>query len=212
MKTRALGVAIGVFALALVAALFFQDTVREVVVLPILYLIWLGGLLLRSFDQGCLWSAGLLVALVLALNAARKPSTFRDVPPQTQSRSTPVGRIHQWRNQVSAGRASDVAHDSFRTDLRRLLADVWAHQYHQPLDDVRRQLRLDQLPLPDVVRSMLGLTASTAYRRQPWWKRIGQWFNSKASGVRAASSSPELDGTLDYLEELMEVVDDTHTR
>ena len=212
MKSRPLAIAIGVFALALVAALFFQDTVREVVVVPILYLVWFLGLLIRSFDQGCLWTVALIAALVLGVATIRRQPFERDMVPPPQARVAPTGRIQYWRNQVAASRASPIAQDSFRTEMRRLITELWAHRHHQTVDDVRRQLRQDQLPLPDVVRSMLGLSRLAGPKRAPWWKRIGRWFTSRLKRPGAAPSNPELDGTLDYLEDLMEVVNDTHPR
>lgn len=210
--SRPLGVAIGVFALALVAAFVFQDAVREVVVVPILYLVWFMGLLIRSFDQGCLWTVALIAALVIGVATIRRQPIERDVVAQPLARVRPTGRIQQWRNQVLASRASDIAQDSFRTEMRRLVSELWAHRHHEPVDEVRRQLRQDQLPLPDVVRSMVGATSLSGQRPMPWWERLGQWFASKLNRSGAAPASLELNGTLDYLEELMEVVNDTHPR
>lgn len=212
MKAGPIGVAIGVFALALVAALFFQDTVREVVVVPILYLVWFSGLLLRSFDQGCLWTVALIAALVLGVATIRRQPIEHDVVPQPQARVAPTGRIQHWRNQVLASRASDIAQDSFRSEMRRLITELWAHRHHQSVDDVRRQLRQDQLPLPAVMRSMLGMNRLSSQQHVRWWDRIGRWFTSRLNRPGAARSSPELNGTLDYLEDLMEVVNDTHPR
>ncbi len=212
MKIQPLAVAIGVFALALVAALFFQDAVRDVVVVPILYLVWFVGLLIRSFDQGCLWTIALVAALVLGVATIRRQPVERDVVPQPSARAKPTGRIQYWRNQVLASRASDIAQDSFRFEMRRLITELWSHRYHQPVDDVRRQLRQDQLPLPDVARSALGLKRLASPERVRWWERIGRWFAARLNRPGAAPSSPELNGTLDYLEDLMEVAHDTHPR
>ena len=39
------------FLLALVLLLFFRDTVVNIFVIPLLYLFWLGDLILKSIDQ-----------------------------------------------------------------------------------------------------------------------------------------------------------------
>ena len=57
-----------------------------------------------------------------------------------------------------------------------------------------------------------ALTGRAGPKRAPGWKRIGRWFTSRLKRPGAAPSNPELDGTLDYLEDLMEVVNDTHPR
>jgi len=51
-----------------------QDLVRDGLILPLYYLVWLAGLLLRSIDEVVLWSValiGLAMALIYGIAAAR---------------------------------------------------------------------------------------------------------------------------------------------
>ena len=53
-----------VFIAMLVLAFSYQGTLRETVLVSILYVLWLGDLAIQSIDQRCIWQLALVNTLV----------------------------------------------------------------------------------------------------------------------------------------------------
>ena len=91
-------VAFVVFMVVIGLAIRFQDPIKEVVLLPLLYIVWVADLVLKSFDQRCIWSLALVIALVLSLVFSRRTQEFsEDHRRSTPQRFLDSGRIRFWR-------------------------------------------------------------------------------------------------------------------
>jgi hypothetical protein len=122
-----------VFLLVLVACALLANTetlryiVREMVVTPAYFLVWLFGWFIRSVDQVVLWWLGLVVLILIltyglsAANPGRDPQPV--APWRIDERPPPAsGRVGFWRNRIESLRASskprNTEYASF--DFRRL--------------------------------------------------------------------------------------------
>src|SRR5690606_26201445 len=81
-----------------VLALLYWDFIREAVVIPIYYMLWMGNLVLNAIPQGVYLGILILISMVIAVNTLRKlhgkPTTGNRVVPPRQSYSN----YQQWKS------------------------------------------------------------------------------------------------------------------
>jgi len=116
-----------VLLLAIPLALIITDTVRAVVVIPLLYVIWLGNLVLQSIPQLFWW--GLLITLALF-------TAIRNLGPEGKSslkihRAQPMspGRVAMWTKRV--GMASHGSYYQWRLAHELGLLGLELLVYHE---------------------------------------------------------------------------------
>ena len=110
-----------------------QNTVREGLIMPVVYLVWLVRLLIHSVDQPVLWGAAMLIlglglayGLVSAwpdaesmLRPGQRPRQARSYSEEEQP--PPVsGRIDYWEGKIQSLRSQGIDSDYANFEFRRL--------------------------------------------------------------------------------------------
>ena len=147
-----------VFLTIFVLAFIYQDLLKEMVLVPLLYLFWLGNLILKSFDQRCVWLLALIITLLVSLSLSRpKQKKQKANLNLTQRRDLSAGRIQFWRGQIRVGSSSVYARTYRRSELRQLTFKVLAYQENCSIGEIRARLRSGHLQVPAEVRYVLGI-------------------------------------------------------
>jgi hypothetical protein len=110
-----------------------QNTVREGLILPVVYLVWLVRLLLHSVDQAVLWAAamfilglaltyGLLSAWPDAESMLRPGQRSNTVRTNSEEQQPPPvsGRIDYWEGKIQSLRSQGIESDYANFEFRRL--------------------------------------------------------------------------------------------
>ena len=208
---------LSVFILTLSLAITYKDQLQDAVVIPLLYLLWVGDLVFKSFDQQCIWLLSLFIALVISLSFARREKNLVENPPTVQERHSLVaGRTHFWRTQVRLSASKVYARGYRRSELRRLVTK--ALSYHENCDEeqIKAQIRSGQLVVPSEVRSILGVDD---HQDEPnpslsFIENIRQrfaWLIERFAEPRFIPD-PRIEKIVEYLESIMEVDNDTGNR
>lgn len=210
-------IAFVVFIAVLGLAILYQDQLKEAVLVPMLYILWVGELVFNSFDQQCIWLLALVIALVLSLSFSRRTKE----PVEDYRMSAPqhflgTGRIRFWRGQIRVGSSAVYASGYHRSELRRMVIKTLAYREGLRDEEIKEQLRSGRLNVPPEVRYILGLDDTRDSPDQPMnlMKRIDGWFDQIIGrfGVSTYSPDPRLEKVAEYLESLMEVDDDIGNR
>ena len=200
-----------VFIAVLVLLTFiYQDTLRETVLVSILYVLWVGDLAIQSFDQRCIWLLALVITLVLTITFSRRKTEKPIADSQTtlRRRSFVPGRIDYWRSQVWLGSSAVYMRSYHRSDLRRLVIKALAYRENKDSEEIRELLRSEKLQVPPEVRYILGMDdlVRGAEYRLGILHRIQQRFNWIHANFLAPTFSPDprLDKVAAYLESFVE--------
>ncbi len=143
-----------VFVLS-VLTLLFWDFVRNAIVVPIDYLIWVGGLIIRSIPQEVYLAAFVLISVVLSLNTIdrirSKPANrnYEQSPPQGDT------RYHRWRHLSGKQSVSPFYRDIFTTEARNLILSMLA--YDLGIDSAEAETRVSngRLEVPERIRDLI---------------------------------------------------------
>ena len=205
-----------VFIAVVWLALQSRDEWTEAVLVPLLYVLWLGELILKSFDQLCIWWLAVVITLVLSLFLTRRKNrSWWTQPSKFQLITQETGRIKFWRSQIRVG-SSITAHSFRHAELRRLLINALAYRESKNKDEIFEQLHSGCLHVPPEVGYILGMgdPQSESDESPGFMLRVRQWLKRKIPRFSAPESSPDprLEIIAQYIEYLLEVDNDSGNR
>lgn len=164
-------------ALILLAALLFaplcRTFVREVIVIPLLYLLWLGRFLLQFVPQASLWPVFVLLLFLIVAAAFVSRSRYRR-PPRRPAPAEP-GRVGSWAYYLAQARQESYYQWRLGQQMQKLALEAIAQHKGQSLKETRQQLRNRQLNLPPELQayfeaSLRPLGYLPAFRRLAFWR------------------------------------------
>lgn len=142
-------IGVGVLTFAL------RDAVREAVVIPLAYAVWLTDLLLRSLPQGLFLAVLLIISAVIVLRgllqvgARDGEMSFR---PVTHS---PRSRLGFWTRQLNNLDHSQFAREQASQEMRNLVLRTLAHMHQLDPNEVMARIRSGALSLPPEIEALL---------------------------------------------------------
>lgn len=225
-----------ILALSLLMIFLAREIIREAIVLPLSYLVWLGGVLLDTTPQIVFWIGALFIAGLTAYRslASRRKPVAEEIPvlvgETTTSRSNSGGQVTYWGLRVENMRRSPSLYfiGAFHQSVNRMLMDELAYRYRLTPRQVEERLRDDELDVPPEVRDyVLSALGRQDREERPFladlWARIrqivrdlarGNTWDGRASGgglPYGGNISPDeekVHAVLSYLEKELEVSND----
>jgi hypothetical protein len=206
-----------VFVVVVGLALRYQDSLKEIILIPLLYVMWVAELVLKSFDQRCIWLMALMVAVSLSLAFSYRSRSRVDFYQRSLPQRFPdSGRIRYWRRQIRIGSSALYTSGFHRSELSRLVVEALAYREGVGIEEIKEQLNIGVITVPSEVRYILGLDEVRDPPDKPsgFMKRSARWFNQFFRQLFAPKSTPKsrLEKVIEYLESLMEVNDDVGNR
>jgi hypothetical protein len=202
---------------------FMRDIVREMIVYPLSYLFYVGGVLLDVTPQVFCWFSVLLLSLWIAfrsLNPKRKAEPIATtIRPESDAHAGIRGRMNFWAVKVNILEQYKGGYfmGGFHHSMGRLVIEVLAHRYRLTTMQVEERIRAGTLELPEDVqeymRYSLGRQEIGLGRVRRVWERLlaalrerlhWQILEEKAEGP-AMQAMRRLDIVIHYMEEELEV-------
>ena len=120
-------------------ALVFRDFFRESLVVPLLYVLWLGYEYVKSLPQGVLWALFLFFGFVWILRSGLGVSTRRRRSKPEEEE--PLGRVEAWRERVRLARRSRGGYGEryFANHLAKLALQILADRRRIEPRQLRRE-------------------------------------------------------------------------
>ena len=213
----------------LVAALTLalRDWVRDAIVTPILFILWLGGLLIKSTPQWVFWAVFLAMALLILANSMGTGKRPDQNVGKAELGYPRRARVSFWAIQVHRQARGDSSPTSRAEPLRRLVLEVMAFQERLSLREVEQRLEFGELAVPPVILAYLqNRLAAELFTPSSFWGMLksrwadfrvlaGRRAHALISGLTqtrsAAQPSPfdgELESVVQFLEDRLEIKHD----
>lgn len=216
-------IAAALIILSTLMIFYARDVIREVIVLPLSYIFWVMGIIVRVTPQVFFWTVLLLVVVMIAWRAlfgekkvtVARATLLDDMPPPGAS-----GRAVFWANKVALLRNSHSHYyaNTFHGALIHLLLDLLSYRYHLPVRIIEDQLKANTLEVPTEVREYVlahyGRMEGTyrGFFMELWDSLIENltdlWDRVSAKRRVQAPVDPQVAFILHYLEEELEVSHD----
>jgi hypothetical protein len=195
-----------------VLALVYRDFVREEIVIPIYYLLWLVSQAIRSIPQvGCLAGA-VIVGGVIAFLGVHRLWVPASPSPEHKAPTTRTSRYRFWLRRCQQMGSSAFFLDDMSSELRRFLLNVLAYQEHREAREMEKLIAQGVFDVPPAVRELVASrrlgdeeeidTRGGIFARL--WKRL--WQSMASSKIPAEDGvEQQLEQVITYLEERLEV-------
>lgn len=157
----ALGVSI---ALVFLGIFFGQDLIRELILMPLSYLIWVSGLVYRSIDQKILWSSMLILAVIIALLSLRIKTGFsrRYHPVEVENQN----RVKVWRRRLLDVEQGGYLKWRLAQHLSHLILEALAFRTGQTPKQVFKSLTQNDHGLSQEMRAYLSAAQNHQLERK----------------------------------------------
>jgi hypothetical protein len=206
-----------VFLAVLGLAYLYRQQIVEIVLVPILYLLWVVNVALQIFGQRCIWTAALIIALLLSLRFfQQKEKPIKGLDRTVYSRGPAVGRIQFWRRRVRVNTNAIFAASYRRPAMRQLIIRALAYRENSNVQEIEKKLRSGQMNIPAEISNILGLEDQSVESRGSIGLiefiklRIG-WITERFITPKFVPD-PQIEKVANYLENLMEVDNDARNQ
>lgn len=231
INLRRVIVVLAVLLLVSIVVIFWmREVVREVLVLPISYLLFVAGIFIDSTPQVFFWVSILLTTFWIAYRSMsskrrKPPPLIRPVADNSSGRQPFSGRVSSWAAKVRQMRKynSSYYRGTFHQSLARLLVELLAHRYRLTPLQAEERLRNGVLDVPAEVRAYflssmgrpepirIGFFARLRKMLNDTWR---DWLNHRfeASPLekkdKRSQTEAQIERIILYMEEELEVAHD----
>ena len=198
--------------LTLLVMFLLRDIVREGILVPLSYVLWLGGILIRSTPQAIYWVIALLIGLIIAVRSLYATRKELEEPIPGEILSPHRQRVAFWTVQVKLAREG-YARVRFADFFSKLALEVLAFREQASPIETEARIKKGEISIPAEIMTYLQASrlVSPGEGDNPlaWLiQMLRQWLeNLSAPGRRARNSAheEELNAALSHLEDLLEV-------
>lgn len=134
-------------------AVGLQDFIRDVIVIPLLFIIWFAKLLLKSISQSNLWAIFLLLPLVFFLKSLKRLS-----PPSKKMEKTPgdvTGTVTIWVERLRNAEKGIHYDRSLKRQIGKLFFSILAYNTGKNPDQIRRGMESEDLEIPSAIQEYI---------------------------------------------------------
>jgi hypothetical protein len=164
--------------LAILLTPVLEDYIREAIVSPLLYLFWVGRLVLRSLPQAVIWSFFLAIAVLIAgRSLLLKRPAWRRAPRFAKARP---GRIETWVKLIRRADEENYYKWQLAQQLRKLTVAVLAQDERLTPRQLQHRLAGRALDIPSEIQAYLDASLNS----------FGQFSDLEAGSRRQTQPSP----------------------
>ncbi len=194
----------------IVLAVILRGMAYQVIVVPILFVLWLASFLLNAIPQAFFW---LLLWFFLVRIAVRSLGGLKNVVHASQSGKleSALGRVGVWEQRLSLARRGSYSRWGMARHMLALLTDIVASRESVLPPDVRERVRAGAYPAPPEIAAYFRAAMLPQISYSPsFFKR----FIQRLAWRKAAPESPALnlglERVIEFLEDQLEVPHENH--
>jgi hypothetical protein len=169
-------------------ALLLSGLVRELIVIPLLHLLWLIRVLFESIPQVVIWVGVLALLSIMAWNSLSKSRPRPLARPSVAARRAPVAA---WAANFERATRDDYARQLLAQRLGQLAFDLLASQDRQSDQTFWERLRDPALDIPPDVRAYFQAGIRMQRSLPTLWERWRAWLTRAESEADALDLDPE---------------------
>ena len=192
MKKRLLPIAL-ILLIAILFAPLCSNFVRDVVVIPFLYIFWILRFLLTAIPQATFWPCFVLVLFLIMVVSFVQ----RSHPPQRirESATKEPQRVEEWAKLLEKAKKDDYFKWRLAQQMQKLMLESMAHQKGLSFNETRAQLRQGMLDMPPDIGAYFQASLQSLGNLSP---------GSRFSFTKKTASPLDIDPAVvvAYLEEL----------
>lgn len=135
--------------------LIFWGFVRDIIIVPIYYSLWLIGLLINSLPQEVYLVALLLISAFISFNTLFRLQIRRDRVDTSYLRTPTETRYSYWKRLTTNLYLSRFSKNLFAAEARKLILTILAHEYRLETSEIEAMIHREQIPVPETIRRLI---------------------------------------------------------
>ncbi|HVU14573.1 MAG TPA: hypothetical protein VHD90_25020 [Phototrophicaceae bacterium] len=163
-KTRIVLAFVLVFVIFAALTLLFWNTVRDTIIVPIYYFVWVCGLMINSLSQQVFIAILLVILFVIALNTLSSVHLRSTGGGRQAPKTSADTRYQHWQRLCVNVYASRFSRNLFISESRRLILNILAYERAIKPFEVEALIKSGELRLPDGIRDLFRQRESPDYQ------------------------------------------------
>lgn len=140
-----------------VLTLVFWDFVRDTIVIPVDYLLWVTGLVIHSIPQDVYLGVLLFFGLILSLNTLDRLRSKPAAHNYEQNHAQGDTRYHRWLLLVSKQSLSPFYRDIFASEARNLILSMLAYDHGIDSAEAETRVKNGALAVPEPIKALIEM-------------------------------------------------------
>lgn len=138
-----------------ILTLLYWDFIRDTIIVPIYYLLWVGSLVLNSIPQAAFLAILIAVSVIIGWNTLEAVRVRQSGEGAERKRPEVTARYLHWKRLCANLNSGLFARDTFAWEARRLILSILAYQTGLEIPEVETRVRNGALPVPDSIRELI---------------------------------------------------------
>jgi hypothetical protein len=185
-------------------AIGMQNFIRESIVIPISYILWIGNYVIKAIPQevfiGILVCIGVYIGLRTLFSVEKVVQEVK--LPDTWVASSRA-RVNFWDLQIRLTYGSRYARSRVSQHTAKLVLDVLAHQQQIHPRQVEQALLRGDIDVPPEIKAIFDYRQMAPLPRRLWFFNF--IFRGREAKAEAAQAQANIKKIVDYLEEQLEL-------
>jgi hypothetical protein len=211
-KVRVSLIFIAVLYIISLICVVFWDVIREQIIVPLYYLVWISGLILKSISQNVFLVLLIIGCLIIAANTINQLRVKGSKKPAEKPSTVGTSRYRFWSKLLSHALTSEFFRWEFALEARKLIFSIFAYQ--EGLSPEEAALKIDhrELPVPAPVKLLVEkreIPIETPVRNwiDQWIYQILQQFSIQQPQIDQRGSQ-QIEEIIHFIEDRLEITHD----
>ena len=191
--------------IASTASFFFWDFIRDTIVVPIYYLLWVTDHLIKTVPQQVYLIGVIVLCFTIALNTLRSIPSGPGLRPRPPSPPPDITRYAYWGRLYKNLYGIPFYRSQFATETRKFLLALLAYQNGTSSAQIEALVINGSLPVPAAVRDLIHYReirlSRQEIRPQSRWRRL--LFG--AAPHKANPVNDQVAQVIDFIEQQLEI-------
>jgi hypothetical protein len=138
-----------------ILTLLFWDFIRDTIIVPIYYFIWVIGLILKSIPQGVYWAFLVLLSLIIGFKTLESTQVERNFERREGDQPQADTRYLYWRRLCTNMDISPFSRQRFAWEVRKLILSMLAYEWGIDIAEAETLILTGTLDIPDAIRFLI---------------------------------------------------------
>jgi hypothetical protein len=211
-KVRGSLIFIAVLFIVSIICVVFWDVVRDQIIIPLYYLVWVGGLILKSISQKVFLVLLVIGCLIIGASTIKNLRLKGSQKASEKHTTAITSRYRFWSKLLSHSLSSEFFRWEFALEARKLIFSIFSFQEGIDPEEAELRIKRRELPVPEVVKLLvekreISVEAPIRNWAEIWIQKILQLFSIQEPR-KDQSGSKQIEEIIHFIEDRLEITHD----
>jgi hypothetical protein len=215
MKTERVRISlifIAVLYIISILCVVFWNVVREQIIIPVYYLVWIGSLILKSISQKVFLGLLIIGCLIIGVNTIKNLQVKKLQKRSEKNQPSSTSRYRFWSKLLYHSLTSEFFRWEFALEARKLIFSIFSYQEGLNPEEAELKIKRHELRVPDSVKQLVEkreIPLDTPIKNwiENWVEKIRQVFRGQDSQIDPRGDE-HIEAIIQFIEDRLEITHD----